>query len=125
MKSEKYYAIYLNDYSCPSCTSGTKAYFGTLDEIAYFVGKLKDNSDHADTVSAFEKYCNGQHDVTHGIAYTYHKLMEPVELLAELTMQINDLDWKYINPFGFPYRVRVDNVCGKAILVKHNSRYIR
>lgn len=125
MGHKQYYTLYLDDYSCPSFTSGIKTYFGTLDEISFFIGKLNEDGTHENTVKAFHQYCNGQLDVTHGIAYVDHRLMEPVELIAELKQSLPPLDWEYLNPFECPYHVRVDSASVDAILIRHKNRYIR
>lgn len=123
--SKQVYALFLDDYSCPSCCSGIKTYYGTLEEIKTFIDRLEATNGHGTTVKAFRDFCNGNTEVTHGIAYIWHPLMRPVKVLQEFSTKLDHPQWEYINPYGCPYEVKADTAFVKAMLVKDEDKYYR
>lgn len=122
---KQYYALYLDDFSRPSCTSGVKTYFGSLNEITQFIGELQKSGEYKKTVEAFQKYQKGQIEATHIVAYSEHKLMEPIEVIDDFKTAVIALDFEYINPYGCKYHVRIDRADISAILIKMKDCYVR
>lgn len=125
----EYYALTLDDYSIPSIASGSKQYFGTLDEIADFINSLKDNKEQAEThkglLEAFDKFCAGDKQVTHYVAYNQHQLLKPVQLIATFEHEMQNYEWEHTNAFGFPYYMRFKSAKVKHYWFKSGKRYLR
>lgn len=119
------YAIYLENYSCPSCTSGIKTYFGTLDEIALFIDKLSAAGKHPETVKAFGEYTAGNLKAEHVAAYTRQRLINPAELIDSYSLTLAHTEWEYINVYRCPYNMRFDSAEITARLVKLDGKYFR
>ena len=126
---KQYYALTLDDYSIPSTASGDKQYFGTLDEISGFINSLKEDKERAEhhkgLFEAFDKFCAGDKDVTHYVAYNQHQLLRPVQLIATFEHEMQNYEWEHTNAFGFPYFMRFESAKVKHYWFKFGKKYLR
>ena len=122
---EKYYAITLEDYSVPAYVSSTKEYFGTLDEITAFINSLRHDEYHKGLVEAFDKYCEGDINVKHYVAYNNYQLMHPVSLIATFEHELSETDYDHINIWGCPYYMRFKKAKMKHYWFKLGKDYYR
>lgn len=126
---EQYYALALDDYSIPSIASGSKFYFGTLCEITNFINSLKANNElarsHEGLLEAFNKFCAGDKEVTHYVAYNQHQLLKPVELIATFEHNMSEFEWEHRNTYGCSYYMRFKSAQVKHFWFKHEEHYLR
>lgn len=112
--NKHYYILRLDDYATPSFASRTKPYFGTLDDIRGLINALKASEKHrdyhAEMIAAFREYEAGNHKVTHNVAYQDVPLLEPVEVIGETILRLENYQWQHINIWDCPYNIRCDQV---------------
>lgn len=112
--NQQYYCLRLWDYSTPSHVSKSKAYFGTLDDIRSLMEALERDErhrvDHAETIAAFRKYEAGNHAVTHNVAYQELLLLEPVEVIGEAVLRLENHRWQHLNTWDCPYHMECSEV---------------
>lgn len=126
---EQYYALTLDDYALPGIASGDKQYFGTLGEIASLINSLmadeKLSKDHGCLIDAFDKFCSGDTEVTHYVAYNQHRLLQPVNLIATFEHEMRDYTWEHKNIYGFPYYMRFKSAKVKHYWFQAENNYFR
>ena len=89
MNKKDFYGIRLNNYFSPSSCSNHKMYFGTLNDIKVFVENIGRSEQACMTKNAFKRYLSGETDATHEVAYIQQKLIENVELIAEVEVRLD------------------------------------
>jgi len=121
----KYYALTLNDYFSPSFVSGSKQYYGTLDDIRTFIKSL-DSVKFQDTIAAFQSFIGGNKDATHCVAYAQRKMLTPVKLIKR-SFHYNEgpAQWDFQNIWGFNYTMMYDNAYAATALIQDGDKYIR
>lgn len=120
----KYYALTLDDYSCPSCCSGSKRYYGTLSDIDIFMSKL-DPDRFKNTLGAWAQYKNGKLDVSHNVAYNQKILIEPVRLIDDAFTEKQEYEWEFFNAYECSYTMRLDDSTIQVILIRDGEDIIR
>ncbi len=121
-KGKRYYLFELDDYSCVSCTSGTKIYFGTVDEFARLLQGLK-KEHHLEMIEAFEKFLKGDRTVQHTVCYNPHRLAIPATIIGQKTLKYNTYSFRYKNPYGFYYLCKADFTKIDGFLIKSQQKY--
>lgn len=119
------YGITLDDYFTPSICSSSKTYFGSLDEIQAFIELLEDNEQYLQTKEAFKSYLEGNTEATHRVAYSEHRLLEAVDVLAEEEIKLDKTAWEFLNVWQWPQYMELDNGTIKKVLLKHGKTYLR
>lgn len=114
----EYYKVTLEDHGCPSCTSGSKGYFGTLPLAKRFMEKLAKTERYDYTVKAFEEFFGGDPNAINFAGYNEHRLMEPVELLRYDTVYVLGYEWEFLNAHGWPYWMHFEKAEVERIFVK-------
>lgn len=112
---DKFYCLYLDDYSGPSFTSWGKPYYGTLEDIQCLVDALAHNGkDHGlsitELIGAIRVYLAGNHGVTHHVGYQEVPLLMPVSLLGTRRLSQEHFSWEHTNIWGCIYPMRCDAV---------------
>ncbi len=120
----KYYAITLDNYFCPSFTSISKRYYGTLQEIGAFIESL-DQEKFRDTVAAYHQIIAGNKLVTHNVAYAERKLLEPVTLIRSEHVCLAERVWDFQNIWNCQYKMKLHTAFISAILIRDGDVYIR
>lgn len=120
-KVEQYYRLTLDDYATPSFVSFTKDYFGTLSDIESFICAMKDGKhDHTykQLSSALDAYKNGENNVAHTVAYNEVPFLVPVNLLEAVSYTMPSTEWKHINVWKCPYKMRFQSAEIQKFLVQ-------
>ena len=120
----KFYALTLDDYFSPSFVSGTKRYYGTMDEIKAFIDAL-DYEKHKSTVDTFREFTDGNAMAVHNVAYIERPLLESVTVVTSAFLYLIDEEWEFKNIWGCIYKMRVKSAYTKALLIKDGNKYIR
>lgn len=129
MKSEQYYRLLLDDYSAASFTSFSKAYYGTITEIADLLRTLREDERYkdsfSDTHTAFEKYLLGQKDATHNVAYQEVPILEPVRLIGSAAYTASAKQWEHLNTWRWPYYMRFSKAEVQHLWFGFRHQYVR
>ena len=129
MKSDQYYRLLLDDYSAASFTSFSKAYYGTMTEIADLLRTLRESERYKDSFQemqdAFISYQQGQKDVTHSVAYQQVPLLEPVRLIASAAYTANAKEWEHLNTWRWPYYMRFSKAEVQHLWFGYQRKYVR
>lgn len=120
----KFYALTLDDYFSPSFVSGTKRYYGTMDEIKAFIDAL-DYEKHKSTVDTFREFTDGNAMTIHNVAYIECPLLESVTVVTSAFLYLINEEWEFKNIWGCVYKMRVKSAHTKAYLIKDGNKYIR
>lgn len=120
---EKYYGICLDDYAIPSICSGSKMFYGTIDQIEDMISALSD--DFEEMIAAFGEFKQGNYDITYTVAYNKQKLMQPVELIAYERLNCPSTQWDHRNAWDCIYSMRFESTQAEQILIFYNGKYVR
>lgn len=119
---KQYYLYILDDYSAPSCTSSTKSYFGTLDDIKRMLNNAGLNRP-PDIQQILEQFEKGDKNITHSVCYNPQKFAIPATIIKQKTLQYEAHSFRYKNPYGFYYLARADHIIISLYLIKSQSLY--
>lgn len=131
MNNEQYYSITLEDFATVSFVSGRKDYFGTLPELEKFINALKADLKKSDelfftqTVSAFEKFKNGNENASHYAGNGEVRLITPAAVLDSVSYTLPAMEWEHLNIFKEPYKMRCSAAEIQHIWVKSDGKFYR
>lgn len=127
---DKYYQLVLDDYSKPSFTSFPKQYYGTLSQIDELFTAMKRNSrvseKYHQILSTYDRYLNGETDITHNVAYEEIPFLTPVERIFGIK-QLEEIDsrWEHLNTWRCSYMMKCDRADSTHIWVSCQGEYMR
>ena len=125
MITKTYYEFCLDDYSAPSCTSGYKYYYGTKDDFAKLLETISQKGRTIKEADVFKDFCNGNTKVMNVAGFTNVRFAKRVQVLAEKKIEIEqNEEYRYMNPYGFPYDLRIETTNTHVILVKSGKKYV-
>lgn len=129
MENKQIYRISLTDYACPGFYSGSKDYYGTMEDIVALISAIKFNKsidyDIDGLVVALEKYQAGEIDCEHNVAYWKTPFLTEVKLIEQSELFEKSYNWRHVNIWKFPYYMRSKNAIFKQIVVEDGEKYIR
>lgn len=105
---EKYYQFNLDDYSAPSCISGIKHYYGTVDDCRDLLNEIKDDKNCETIEQAFSKFLSGDKECTHYACYNEVQLAKPGKIIKEREFTADNIEFRYENSYGFYYDIKAD-----------------
>lgn len=121
----KFFALTLYDCFSPAFVSGTKKYYGTMDDIKSFIESL-DPEKFKETVAAFKDYMSGNEKASHSVAYAKHQLLQPVTLIKKSAKyEEGPAQWDFKNVWGCTYVMMRDGHYSDIALIQDGDRYIR
>lgn len=128
--NKNFYALYLDDYALPGFASGQKIYYGTLEDMEHFFCILSSSSRSSDsyqeTIHAFQEFKNGNMSAEHTVAYSKHRLLEPVEsVIALVQTETDEVTWLHKNIYHYSYFMKADGVQKQHVWLIHNSKFLR
>lgn len=80
---------------------------------------------YEDTIRAYKDYWQGNMDATHYIAHREIPLLVPVHLKQSTRLKLAETEWKHLNVWCFPYKMRAEGILVKQILIEHKQKYYR
>lgn len=125
VKKEEFYTVELIDYSCPSASSGTRLYVGTLDKIKEVLECIDEDCGRSEYLKAYEDFVNGgtgEMKVYHG---TVRPLIMPVSLEIKLHGYRKPFKHTFMNVWGCPYYMSADSLVYFLYYVKKDKTYYR
>ncbi len=99
----KYFTICLEDYASSTLSPGTKKYYGNKEDLADFL-KAIENSEEKSMISISQNAVNS---------------------IEQTVINLNKYQWKHINTWEFPYRMKADEIIAEQILLKIKNKYYR
>lgn len=128
-RNKQMYKLCLDDYSAASFTSFDKKYFGTIDMIETFINTIKNDEQisdkFGDLISVFDKYKNGEKNITHNVAYREVPFLSKVKLLGTANSILTDYKWEHLNTWGWPYKMRYKEAKSEHIWLSYQKKYVR
>ena len=122
---DKFYEFCLDDYAAPSCTSGYKYYYGTKEHFRKLLEKITAKGRTIKEAEIFQEFCNGNNQVMNVAGFTNVRFAKTVNILAEKRIDTHKKEtYRYINPYGFPYDLRMEYVENHVLLLKSGKRYV-
>lgn len=125
----KYYKLLLDDYSTPSFVSFPKYYFGTLKQLEEFFTAMKQSKTiaerHSQIIEVFDRYINGEVNITHNVAYDEVPFLTPAEILGIKQSAVTGYSWEHLNTWDCIYKMKCDKAESTHIWVSCNGRYFR
>ncbi|MGN0509533.1 MAG: hypothetical protein ACI4GX_09860 [Ruminococcus sp.] len=119
-----YYEFCLEDYSAPSCTSGSKKYYGTKDDVK----KLMDNIQEEANVreyKVFKEFCDGNSQVMNIAGFNEVRFAKRVKLISEKKIDLDEREtYTYTNPYGFKYIISMRFTVNRVLLLKSGDKYV-
>lgn len=110
MDKNQYYALSLEDFAAVSYVCGYKDYFGTLPEIEKFFEALKTDRSGEEffdqTISAFERFKNGEENAVHYAGDSEVRLITPVTVYDSMSYTLAKTVWDHPNVFNEFYKMR-------------------
>lgn len=129
MANNDVFMLQLLDYSCPSYTTFSKRYFGTLSDISDFVSSLKNDDEMEDgfnnLIATFEEYSKGNTSVLYTVAYTKVPFLTATELLGSYSHKLDNYKWTHLNTWRWEYFMRFREADLEHIWLSLNETYIR
>lgn len=105
---ENYYQFNLDDYSAPSCTSGIKQYYGTVDNCKDLLNELKDDKNCDPIKQAFITFLSGDKDCKHFAGFVEMQLAIMGRIIKERDFTADNIEFRYKNSYGFYYDIKAD-----------------
>ena len=122
---DKFYEFCLDDYAAPSCTSGYKYYYGTKEHFQKLLNSFSKNSRKLKEEEVFKQFCDGKTRVTNIVGFAKRQFAKKVKVLAEKEIDTNNQEtYRYKNPYGFYYDLRMEYVENHVLLLKSGKRYV-
>ena len=125
MVKKGFYGVRLNNYFSPSFCSSHKVYFGTLNDIKTFIESMGSGEQSCMIRNAFKRYLSGETNATHEVAYVQQKLIEEVELIAEIEVNLGRTAWEFLNVWHYTQYMEIDSAMVKIALIKYEEQYLR
>lgn len=123
------FRVELDDYAAPGFYSGSKYYFGTMEQIHEWISAIEGDEELA---PKFEKLCAAYHayragdaEVTHPVAYREVPFLKPARLLRKEELRLNRHEWKHFNVWGCPYYLKCDFVDTTHLWLSIDQEYHR
>ena len=110
LRRPAYFCLTTEEYAIPSCTSGTKLYFGTLSEMSDFVVALRTAGVCEGLVEAYDQYISGNQEATHIAGFRSEKLLRPAAVHPFGLYFLGDFSWDHLNVYECVYNMRADRV---------------
>ena len=127
--SRQIYRLCLDDYSVPPYMSLSKEYFGTLEMIDSFIEAIRTDAaiseKYKNLISAYDKYKNGEKDVTHIVAYKEVRFLDKVRRLATSESLLSDYKWEHLNIWNGPYNLKFQEAKSEHLWLSFKGRYVR
>lgn len=128
-KKKQMYKLCLDDYSAASFTSFDKEYFGTINMIENFINAIKNDEKNSgrydDLISTFNKYKNGEKDITHNVAYREVPFLSKVKVLGSSNSFLTNYKWDHLNTWGCPYTMKCKEAKSEHIWLSYQRKYVR
>lgn len=105
---EHYYQFNLDDYSAPSCTSGIKHYYGTVNNCKDFLNVIKDDKNCDAIKQAFTTFLSGDKDCKHFAGFVEMQLAKLGKIIKERDFAADNIEFRYENSYGFYYDIKAD-----------------
>lgn len=105
---ENYYQFNLDDYSAPSCTSGIKHYYGTVDNCKELLNAIKDDKNCDAIKQAFTNFLSGDKDFKYYAGFVEMKLASHDKIIKEREFAADNIKFRYENANGFYYEIKAD-----------------
>lgn len=121
---DKYYVIYLEDYSLPGFVDGYKKCFGTKDELLTFYINAKKKGISSLKLNALYAFVNDS-KFQSILKYNDHMLGEKAIVLGSQNVSINDKKWTHINTWNLDYKMKVDKCDISVLWIRHRRKYYR
>ncbi|MBO5068591.1 MAG: hypothetical protein J6C62_09395 [Clostridia bacterium] len=122
---DKFYEFCLDDYAAPSCTSGYKYYYGTKEHFRKLLEKITAKGRTIKEAEIFQEFCNGNNQVMNVAGFTNVRFAKPVSILAEKKIDTHKKEtYRYVNPYGFPYDLRIDCTDNHILIIKSGKKYV-
>ena len=103
---EKYYQFNLDDYSAPSCTSGIKHYYGTVNNCKDLLNVIKDDKNCDAIKQALTIFLLGDKDCKHYAGFVETQLAIPGKIIKEQDFTADYIEFRYKNSYGFYYDIK-------------------
>lgn len=128
-RDEIIYEIQLDDAACPSFCSFTKGFYGTYRDIKSFMTALTEDNEkghHDSILNAFRAWEAGDLEVEHSLAYHTCRLVTPRQIFHRTEHLLENVEFRHMNIWDFPYDFKADTVRVEQILIKGESDgYVR
>lgn len=105
---KNYYQFNLDDYSAPSCTSGIKHYYGTVDNCKDLLDVIKDDKNCDAIKQAFTKFLSGDKDCKHYAGFVETQLAKSGRIIKDREFTVDNIEFRYENSYGFYYDIKAD-----------------
>lgn len=105
---ENYYQFNLDDYSAPSCTSGIKHYYETVNNCKDLLNVIKGDKNCDAIKQAFTKFLSGDKDCKHYAGFVEMKPARPGKIINERDFTADNIEFRYENSYGFYYEIKAD-----------------
>lgn len=125
MDKPQYYALTLDDYAMVSFCSGSKFYYGTMDDIIPFMEAIEKDDDKPDMVAAFKDFVLGHTDAKHVVAYSKTQLLHPVVFHKGVQQIYTNRSWTHKNIYGWPYEMHADRIEVEQAIITYEGKYHR
>lgn len=123
------YRLQLDDFSAAAFTSFGKDYFGTMEQIQSLFDCLRSDQDIAGRfqyiLSVFDRYRNGEPNITHNVAYQEVPFLIPATVLHEAKSVLHDYSWTHMNTWEWPYYMKFDKAESMHLWVACNDGFCR
>lgn len=127
--NKQLYRLCLDDYSAASFTSFNKDYFGTLEDISLFINAIRSDEDFAERfaklISCFDRYINGEKDITHNVAYKEMPFLVRAKCLGVSTSYLKNYKWEHINTWQWPYNMKCKEAQNTHVWISCRGAYVR
>ena len=124
-KKDELYCVELIDYSCPSASSGTRRYVGTLNKIKEVLECIDEDCGKSEYLKAYEDFVNGGTGEMKVYYGTVRPLIMPVILKIKLHGFMKPFKYTFMNVWDCPYYMSADSVVYTLYYVKMGKSYCR
>ena len=129
MNNTGMFRIELDDYALPAFSSGSKYYFGTLEQIGEWISAIKADeqmaSEFETLIETYHTFYDGDLYVTHNVAHRNVPFLKPAKILHKEHVHVGRYDWMHINIRGFPYYLKCDGFETTHLWLKCGKKYYR
>ena len=129
MVKPPFYRLELDDYAAAAFTSFSKDYYGTLDDVLRFMDALENDEDLRKSqqalLAAFHSFEQGDIAVQHPVAYQNVPLLIEANVLHQEKRQHQNLEWKHLNTWQWPYYLRCEEVVTVHLWLQCQKQFCR
>ena len=129
MSNTQFFQVELDDYAAPGFYSGSKHYFGTMEQIHEWISAIESDDFFAPKFkrlcATYHTYRSGDTEVTHPVAYREVLFLKPAVLLHKEEGHLNYYEWEHTNIWGFPYYMKCDYADVTHLWLKCDQKYYR